>query len=90
MTDEILTVTAFSKDQLDPAGLVICPHCDKYAALEWPCRGEQYKHRCGGWLHVDLDAKYVRADRNNDADDIERRLREVIAAQKEATGAPAG
>jgi hypothetical protein len=77
VTDEIKPVRVFSKDVSDPAGLVICPHCDTYTAIEWPCRGEQYKHHCGGWFDVTSGAKFIRAAREDDADVIEKRLREA-------------
>ena len=60
MTDEILTVDRYSRDD-DGSWVVFCPHCKRPLGLEpGPVRGEQFQDRaCGGWLEVAHDAKRV-------------------------------
>ena len=61
-TDEIKTVRRVSKDGGDYC--VKCPHCESVIGIEGndlsEIQGEQYQHRrCGGWLQVDHDARFV-------------------------------
>ena len=62
MTDEILTVTRVSKDGGDY--VVKCPHCKAIIGIEGDdlseIKGEQYLCRCGGWLQVGFNARYVK------------------------------
>lgn len=62
-TDEIKTVMRVSKDGGDY--VVRCPHCERVIGVEGDdlseIRGEQYQHgKCGGWLQVGFNARYVK------------------------------
>lgn len=62
-TDEIKPVHRVSKDGGDY--VVHCPHCGQIIGIAGAdlseIRGEQYQHRrCGGWLQVVYNARFVR------------------------------
>lgn len=60
--NEIRDVTEVSRDT-DGCYICKCPHCLRIMALEGDrmseIRGEQYKDRCGGWMEVSHDARFV-------------------------------
>lgn len=63
MADEIITVHLVTKDGGDYC--VRCPHCKQIIGIEGgdlsEVRGEDYQHyRCGGWLSVSRDARFVK------------------------------
>lgn len=62
-TDEIKIVKRVSRDGCEY--IVTCPHCSSIIGVEGDdlseIQGEQYQHRrCGGWLEVARDARYVK------------------------------
>lgn len=61
-SDEIKDVNTVSKDGGDY--VVTCPHCRAVIGVEGDdlseIRGEQYRCRCGRWLQVGYNARYVR------------------------------
>lgn len=63
-SDEILLARQVSRDT-DREYILRCPHCHQVIGIEGDdldeIRGEQHQHkRCGGWLEVANNAKFVR------------------------------
>ena len=60
-TDEILDVHHVSNDS--DSYIVRCPHCKNVIGVEGEdlseIRGEQYTCRCGGWLQIADNARYI-------------------------------
>jgi hypothetical protein len=58
VTDEILTVKEYHRESNSNDIYVYCPHCNQLGELEaGDFKGEQFKHRCGGWFEVSHHAR---------------------------------
>lgn len=63
-SDLILTVNVVTKD--GGSYCVKCPHCKRFIGIDGDdmseVRGEQYQHlnKCGGWLQISPDARFVK------------------------------
>jgi hypothetical protein len=63
MSDFIYDVVHFARDT--DGGLICrCPHCQAVIGVEGEdgddVRGEQFQCRCGGWLEITNNARYIK------------------------------